>query len=350
METRPVAAALWILTAMVIIGFIDSYVSVIAEEAGVWQFHATRSLMAVPLIALAVWLGIARLRVRNWAGVAGRSLAMTVSMVFYYAALGVLPIAQVIAGFFTAPIFVLLLTALFQRQRIGPWRIGAAAMGFVGVLLILRPDPAALSAWTFVPILAGFFYAVTAMATRSWCEGEDTLTLVAGGFAGLGLAGLLGLVFLAFFPQETAGRSDAFLFTGWVTPTPTFLFWTAVQALGSSRACSSSSAPTSWARRPTSASSNTRSSSSSPSGPSCSSARSSTRWRCSAWRSSSARARSSRFGAAGRRGVRSRSPDRRSRRVGPACGRGQGLRRLCPADVFGLDGSRSSGCAGGPFP
>jgi drug/metabolite transporter (DMT)-like permease len=233
METRPVAAALWIVTAMVIIGFIDSYVAVIAEEAGVWQFHATRSLMAVPLIAGAVWLGLARLRVRNWAGVAGRSLAMTVSMVFYYAALGVLPIAQVIAGFFTAPIFVLLLTALFQRQRIGPWRIGAAAVGFLGVLLILRPDPAALSAWTFVPILAGFFYAVTAIATRSWCEGEDTLALVAGGFAGLGLAGLLGLVFLAVFPQETAGRSDAFLFTGWVTPTPTFLFWTAVQALGS---------------------------------------------------------------------------------------------------------------------
>jgi drug/metabolite transporter (DMT)-like permease len=233
METRPVAAALWILTAMVIIGFIDSFVAVIAGEAGVWQFHMTRTLMVVPLILGGVWLGLARLRVRNWGAVAGRSLAMTVSMIFYYAALGVLPIAQVIAGFFTAPIFVLLLTALFQRQRIGPWRIGAAAVGFAGVLLILRPDPAALSVWTFVPILAGFFYAVTAIATRSWCEGEETLTLVAGGFAGLGLAGLIGLLFLAAFPQETAGRSDAFLFTGWMTPTPAFLFWTAVQAAGS---------------------------------------------------------------------------------------------------------------------
>jgi hypothetical protein len=101
------------------------------------------------------------------------------------------------------------------------------------VLLILRPDPAALSVWTFVPILAGFFYAVTAIATRAWCAGEDTITLVAGGFAGLGLAGAIGLAVLALFPQETAGRSDAFLFTGWVAPTATFLFWTAVQAVGS---------------------------------------------------------------------------------------------------------------------
>jgi drug/metabolite transporter (DMT)-like permease len=233
METRPVAAASSILTAMVIIGFIDSFVAVIADEAGVWQFHLTRTLMCVPLVGLIVWAGLGRIRPRNWQGVIGRSLAMTVSMIFYYAALGVLPIAQVVAGFFTAPIFVLLLSALFLGARIGPWRIGAAAVGFLGVLLILRPDPAALSPWTFVPILAGFFYAVTAIATRAWCAGEDTLTLVAGGFAGLGLAGAAGLAVLALFPAETAGRADAFLFTGWVAPSSTFLFWTAVQAVGS---------------------------------------------------------------------------------------------------------------------
>jgi drug/metabolite transporter (DMT)-like permease len=232
METRPLAAALSILIAMVIIGFIDSFVAVIAREAGVWQFHLTRSLMVVPLFALMVLAGFARIRPRNWAGVAGRSLAMTLSMVLYYAALGVLPIAQVVAGFFTAPIFVLLLSAIFLGHRIGPWRAGAAAVGFAGVLLILRPDPAALSVWTFVPILAGFFYAVTAIATRAWCAGEETMTLVAGGFAGLGLAGAIGLAVLAAFQAETAGRSDAFLFTGWVAPSATFLLWTAVQALG----------------------------------------------------------------------------------------------------------------------
>jgi drug/metabolite transporter (DMT)-like permease len=233
MDTRPLAAALSILTAMVIIGFIDSYVALIAGEAGVWQFHLTRSLMVVPLLAAAALTGLGRLRPRNWRGVVGRSLAMTLSMVLYYAALGVLPIAQVVAGFFTAPIFVLLLSALFMGQRIGPWRTLAAAVGFAGVLLILRPDPAALSVWTFVPILAGFFYAVTAIATRAWCAGEDTMTLVAGGFAGLGIAGAIGLAVLALFPAEVAGRGDAFLFTGWVPPTPTFLFWTAVQAVGS---------------------------------------------------------------------------------------------------------------------
>lgn len=234
METRPVAASLSILTAMVIIGFIDSYVAVIAAEGvGVWQFHLTRSALALPLLGLMVLAGFGRFRPVRWPGVIGRSAAMTVSMVLYYAALGVLPIAQVVAGFFTAPIFVLVLSVLFLGQRVGPWRIGAAAVGFAGVLLILRPDPAALSVWTAVPILAGFFYAVTALATRTWCQGEDTATLVAWGFVGLGIAGGLGLAVLALFPADVAGRADAFLLTGWVAPGGTFLFWTAVQAVGS---------------------------------------------------------------------------------------------------------------------
>jgi hypothetical protein len=80
MDTRPLAAALSILTAMVIIGFIDSFVAVIAREAGVWQFHLTRRSWCVPLFALIVWRGSGASGRGTGAG-CGRSLAMTVSMV-----------------------------------------------------------------------------------------------------------------------------------------------------------------------------------------------------------------------------------------------------------------------------
>jgi hypothetical protein len=53
---------------MVIIGFIDSFVAVIAREAGVWQFHMTRSLMAAPLFALIVMAGLGRIRPGTGAG------------------------------------------------------------------------------------------------------------------------------------------------------------------------------------------------------------------------------------------------------------------------------------------
>lgn len=233
MDNRPVAAAVSILGAMAVIGFIDSFVVVIAAEAGVWQFHFVRSLMALPMILVVGWMGLGHVRPVNRAGVIGRSATLTVSMMLYFASLGALPIAQVVAGLFTAPIFVLLLSGLVLRQRIGPVRIAAGATGFVGVLLILKPDHAALSLSTLMPILAGFFYAVTALATRTWCRHENALTLVAGSFAGLGLAGAAGLIVLAVLPQDAGQGANAFLATGWVAPTGVFLFWTLVQAVGS---------------------------------------------------------------------------------------------------------------------
>src|SRR6056297_3880246 len=140
MDTRPVTAALSILSAMVIVGFIDNFVVLIAAEAGIWQFHAVRALMCLPIFLGLVWLGLGRIApVRRWA-VVGRSFFLTLAMVLYFAALGVLPVAQAAAGLFTAPIFVVVISAVVLRQRIGPFRIGAVAVGFLGVLMILRPD------------------------------------------------------------------------------------------------------------------------------------------------------------------------------------------------------------------
>lgn len=45
-------AALLMLTGMGIIGLIDNFVVFIANETGLWQFHLTRSAMALPMIAV----------------------------------------------------------------------------------------------------------------------------------------------------------------------------------------------------------------------------------------------------------------------------------------------------------
>ena len=50
---RTLAAAGLILVYAMVIGFTDNYVRVIAAEAGLWQFHLTRSLMAAVLLGVA---------------------------------------------------------------------------------------------------------------------------------------------------------------------------------------------------------------------------------------------------------------------------------------------------------
>lgn len=210
-------------------GFIDNFVKLIAEDIGLWQFHAARSA-----VVLAILVSIARVagwRVRPlkpWA-VAARSFFVATAMILYFGAVAALPIAQVGAGLFTAPIFVLIISALFYRARIGRWRVLAVALGFAGVLLLLRPDAGAFSWFSMIPVLAGLCYAFGAVCTRAYCAGESTATLLAGFFVVLGLWGLLGLGYFWASGAATEPVRDGFFGTGWQPWTARAASWTLAQ-------------------------------------------------------------------------------------------------------------------------
>lgn len=233
-QDRTGTAALLILGYALIIGFTDNYVRVIASEAGLWQFHATRSLMAALLLALAVPLLGLRLRPHSPRAVLGRSLLHGLAMLVYFGALAFLPVAIVAAGLFTAPIFVLLISRLAYGQAISWLQILAVAIGFLGVILVLGPKAmAGASLAALLPVLAGAMYALGNVATRAWCADETAETLLGGFFVVLGLLGALGMVILAVYPLPVAQGADGFLQRGPVWPSTTFLFWTFVQAAGS---------------------------------------------------------------------------------------------------------------------
>jgi drug/metabolite transporter (DMT)-like permease len=231
---RTLAAAGLILVYAMVIGFTDNYVRVIAEEAGLWQFHLTRSLMAAVLLGLAaVPLGL-RLRPVNLRAVVARSTIHGLAMVIYFGALAFLDVALVAAGLFTAPIWVLLISRFVYGHAIGPVRIFAVILGFVGVVLVLGPEAmAGASLPAILPVLAGAMYAMGNIATREWCPQESAETLLAGFFAALGVIGAVGLVVLWLMPLAVPAGPDGFLQRGAVWPSMTFYFWTFVQAAGS---------------------------------------------------------------------------------------------------------------------
>jgi drug/metabolite transporter (DMT)-like permease len=228
------AAALAILGYAVLIGFTDNYVRVIAAEAGLWQFHATRTAMAAALFLAAVPLMGLVLKPVNLRAVVLRSSIHAAAMLVYFGCLAFLTVAQVAAGLFTAPIFVLIFARFLFGQRIGPFRIVAALVGFAGVVLVLGPGGGVAFGWASVlPVLAGALYALGNLATREWCAGESAATLTLGFFLALGLAGLAGMGVLALWPQDVPPGADGFILRGTVWPSGSFLFWTAVQAVGS---------------------------------------------------------------------------------------------------------------------
>ncbi|MEY4983470.1 MAG: hypothetical protein RIR62_1736 [Pseudomonadota bacterium] len=217
-----------------VIGFTDNYVRVIAEGAGLWQFHFTRTVMAMAILGVVALAFGMRLRPVNLRAVVARSAIHGAAMVIYFGALAFLDVALVAAGLFTAPIWVLLISRFAYGQRIGPLQVAAVAIGFLGVILVLGPEAmGGASLPAVLPVLAGALYAMGNIATREWCPQESAETLLAGFFLALGVIGAVGMAVLWAFPLEVPAGPDGFLMRGPVWPDATFWFWTFVQAAGS---------------------------------------------------------------------------------------------------------------------
>ncbi len=233
-KNRTLRAAGFILIYAFIIGFTDNFVREIAADGGLWQFHATRSLFAgLITLVLAKPMGLS-LRPKRPGAVLARSLIHGFTMMVYFGCLAFLSVAEVAAGLFTAPIFVLLISRFAYGHAIGPFRVVAVGIGFAGALMVLGiGQGTGISATMVLPIAAGALYALGNIATREWCHGESAETLLMGFFLALGCFGLIGIGVLALWQPEVPAGVDGFVLRGAVWPTADFLFWTFVQAAGS---------------------------------------------------------------------------------------------------------------------
>lgn len=221
-------AALLAMASASILSFIDNFVAMTAEEAGLWQFQVTRTVMACAVIFIAARMMKFSLRPKNMRNFMLRSLAVSGGLMIYFAALGTVSVPQAAAGLFSAPIFVLIFSAWFFKKPVGLLSILAMCGGFAGALLLLRPDPAALSPATLTPLAAGALYGLGMVLTRHLTSEEKALALTNGVILTMGAASLMFLLVFTFI----APGGEGFLTQGWEWAGPRFYWLTLMQALG----------------------------------------------------------------------------------------------------------------------
>ena len=224
------AAALCMIGAMVLLGFVDNYVAIIATEISVWQFLTVRAIMAVPLIGVLSMLGLGTMRPQRLWAVAVRSVLVSVGLMLYFGSLAFMPIAQSLAGLFNSPIFVLLMTVVVLKQKIGPWRVLAVAVGFAGILLVLGLQQGAPGWVMLMPVAGGFFYAMGSLTTRILCAEESTISMLAGIMSMQWLIGVIALITLNIWSPAVPGGADGFLLRGWVWPITSVFPYIVLQA------------------------------------------------------------------------------------------------------------------------
>ncbi|MDU8927413.1 DMT family transporter [Alisedimentitalea sp. MJ-SS2] len=228
------AAALYMLGGMFVLGFVDNFVGPMSEHIGVWQFLFLRMALSAPLLVLASMMGAGHLRAHSWPKVIARGGLLATGMVFYFGALAYVSLGEALAGLFTAPMFILLISVTFLGQRIGIWRVLAVGVGFAGVLMVLQPGGDGFKWMMILPVIGAVFYAVGNIVTRMWCADESTLVMLAATFGMQALIGLVAMVVIAVVGIEAGVGADGFLARGWIwPPNPEIWPYLGAQVLGS---------------------------------------------------------------------------------------------------------------------
>jgi drug/metabolite transporter (DMT)-like permease len=93
-------------------------------------------------------------------------------------AITLLPLATVFALEFTAPAWGALLAAFFLAERLTPSRIGAVVLGFLGVLVIVRPGIATFHPAALAVLGAAVGYAAASVATKKLTLTDSTFTII----------------------------------------------------------------------------------------------------------------------------------------------------------------------------
>ncbi|MDC1249488.1 DMT family transporter [Planktomarina sp.] len=95
----------------------------------------------------------------------------------WFFALPLIPLAQLFALEFTSPIWVVLLAPIFLKEKLTFRKICVAALGFIGVLVVARPEIGSLSIGIIAAATAAIGFAASAMITRKLTE-TDSLTKI----------------------------------------------------------------------------------------------------------------------------------------------------------------------------
>ncbi len=99
------------------------------------------------------------------------------SFAFVYA-LRYLPLAEVVAIAFAGPLFMTLLGKVFLGEHVGIHRLGAVVIGFIGVLVVIRPGGSAMHWAALLPLVVAFTDAVRDLITRTLTRDELSLRIV----------------------------------------------------------------------------------------------------------------------------------------------------------------------------
>lgn len=178
-ESRPLLAVAWMMGALASFTGMALAGRELTAEMSVFQAMALRSIICVTVLTLIAWrAGFRKVVTARFRLHLLRSLAHFSGTYAWITGISLLPLAAVFSIEFTAPIWTALLGAVFLRERLTRWRLAGVALGFAGILVILRPGSELFDFAAFIVLGAAWCYATVYAFTRYLAPTESPLTII----------------------------------------------------------------------------------------------------------------------------------------------------------------------------
>ena len=204
-----------ILVATSLMAFQDALIKAMSTDLPLWQLFLIRSAIALPVLLVLSRNQIGELikaLMMPWLMV--RSLLIVAMYVAFYAAMPAVELPIVAACYYTGPVMIVILSAVFLRDLIRPAQVLAVVLAFSGVLIVLRPTGDAFTPAALVPLISALCYAIAAVLTKANATEASPWALTVSVNLAFVLIGATGVGLLTIISPEP---SYPFLLENWVS-------------------------------------------------------------------------------------------------------------------------------------
>lgn len=224
MQTQSnLSAILCLVAGIAIFSVQDLILKLLSGSYPLHEAMMLRSVTAIPCMLAITWWFDGSLRTlvsRSWPAMLARGILNFLAYTAYYLALAALPMATTVALYFTAPLIIVVLSVVMLHETVSLRRRLAVAMGFAGVLILVRPGANLFDWAALLPIFCGFAYALSMIMARTMGTKDSAAAMAFWGNNAFLLCSLaLALVYGPGTRAEAFHPSLAFLTRGWVMPT-----------------------------------------------------------------------------------------------------------------------------------
>ena len=220
--TRPnerLKGILFLCAGAFIFTFQDIIIKLVSGRYPLSEVLAIRCVVAVPLLLVLVHFdgGLGGLLTRRWSLLLLRAVLLLVCYSCYYLAIAAIPLAEAVPLYYTAPLFIVLLSGPVLGERVGLGRWIAVVVGFAGV--VIADSRGASSAIVLAVGSAAFYGLAQVMARRLGVTERASVMTFFHNLVFLAAATVMALLTGDGSYDDGGNASLQFLLRPWTTPT-----------------------------------------------------------------------------------------------------------------------------------